>query len=379
MKNTWIKFAAAAAAAAILAGAGVTARLYSQKKATEAADAAQRAKWEGSAASQENAAGQDQSAAAGRKEIDYGYFATNEYSESNVRNRAQLFKFKTILYNGKHYARHTGIKAILLLGLDRHGDDLKEERVPWEQGQTDAIYLLAYNTARNSVKILKIPRDTMALMEWTNNEGVVIGDRIQQLTLAFTAGDGVYDSCQKTCDAVSRVLGGLPIDHYMLGDLNVIGDVNDLVGGVTVKIPEDDANWEDPAFVKGKTITLQGKQAETFVRRRDVTKDNTALGRIERQEIYMIAFEKQLKKCLKSDGKFVDRMFDTIEGDMLTDMKRGEYVDLTLSLLSGSDLSGKDFLLLPGETNNDKYYDEYRPHYADIDEMILDIFYYEST
>nr|MCR5161654.1 LytR family transcriptional regulator [Lachnospiraceae bacterium] len=67
------------------------------------------------------------------------------------------------------------------------------------------------------------------------------------------------------------------------------------------------------------------------------------------------------------------------ENDMLTDMKRAEYVDLTISLLSGKDLSDNDFLMLPGETNNDNYYDEYRPHYADINEMILDMFYYEGA
>ena len=40
------KIAAGFCLAALLAGGALTARLYSERKATEAADAAQRAKWE---------------------------------------------------------------------------------------------------------------------------------------------------------------------------------------------------------------------------------------------------------------------------------------------------------------------------------------------
>ena len=72
-------------------------------------------------------------------------------------------------------------------------------------------------------------------------------------------------------------------------------------------------------------------------------------------------------------------MFDTIEGDMQTDMKRSEYVDLTVSMLSGgSDLTDGDFLMLPGEPFVGNEYDEYHPHYADINRMVLDLFYYAA-
>ena len=365
------KIAAGLCLAALLAGGALTARLYSERKATEAADAAQRAKWE---SAEQDAAEMEPT---GRRQVDYAYFSTNEYSEQNAFNRQQLFRNKEILYRGKRYLRHTGIRAILLLGLDRSADDLMEKRVPWEQGQTDAIFLLAHNTARNTVKILKIPRDTMAVMPGTNAESQIVSEGVAQITLAFTAGDGVEESCKITCDTVSRLLGGLAIDHYMLGDLNIIADVNDLVGGVTVRVPQDQTEWKDPAFQPGEVITLHGKDAERFVRARNTDKSFTALERLDRQQIYIIAFEKQLKHCLKNDQKIVDQMFDTIEGDMLTDMKRQEYVDLTLGILGSGDLSSEDFVTLPGEPWAGPVWDEYHPHYADIDRTVLDFFYYE--
>ena len=364
--NRKIRFwAAAAATVLLLLGGGLTFRMIQERKATEAADAAQRAKWE--------------ETPGGRRQVDYAFFSTNEYSEQNAFNRQQPFKNKELIYGGKRYLRHTGIRAILLLGLDRSADNLMEERVPWEQGQTDAIFLLAHNTARNTVKILKIPRDTMAVMPGTNTENQVIKEGIAQITLAFSAGNGVDESCRVTCDTVSRLLGGIPIDHYMLGDLNVVADVNDLVGGVTVRVPKDQTKWTDPAFRPGENITLHGKDAERFVRARNKDESFTALERMERQQIYIIAFEKQLKQCLKKDQDIVDKMFDAVEGDMLTDMKRKEYVDLTLSILSSGTLSEGDFITLPGESWAGPVYDEYHPHYADIDREILELFYYESA
>ena len=63
---------------------------------------------------------------------------------------------------------------------------------------------------------------------------------------------------------------------------------------------------------------------------------------------------------------------------MLTDMRRSEYVDLTLSILNAGDLGDENFLTLPGEPARGEEYDEYHPHYADTDRMILDLFYYEG-
>lgn len=316
-------WAAAAALTFVLAGGGITFRMVQERKATEAADAAQQAKWE--SAEQAAATQSAPDIQTGRRQVDYAFFATNEYSEQNAFNRQQLFKNKELIYGGKRYLRHTGTRAILLLGLDRRGDDLMEERVPWEQGQTDAIFLLAHNTARNTVKILKIlkiPRDTMAVMPGTDVNSVKVSEGISHLSMAFNAGNGVYESCETTCEAVSRLLGGLKIDHYMLGDLKVIADVNDLVGGVTVRVPEDRTEWADPEFRKGKLVTLHGQQAERFVRSRNIHVYFSAIERMERQEIYLIALEKKLKEELKKDQGLVEKIYNTIENDMLTDMKQ---------------------------------------------------------
>ena len=371
----WQKTAAAAGAVFLIAAGGMAAHLYAGRKATEAFDEAQRAKWESQG---------QQGRVVGKQEIDYAMYSDNEFDYGRAYSRPQLFKENRILYDGKHYARHTGTKAILILGLDRKGDDLHEKRLPIDQGQTDAIYLLAYNTSRKTVKILQIPRDTMAVMHSIDENGKELGQTVDGLTMAFNSGDGVTLSCERACEATGTMLGGLAIDHYMVGDINVVTDLNDLLGGVTVTVPNDDMERIDPAFVKGARITLHGDQAERFVRGRDTGKDNTALYRMGQHRAYIMGFQRRLKQCLKSDGKIVDRMFSTIENDILTDMKRSEYTELTLSMLSGGeDLKDGDFLMLPGEAkpaqqHGENVYDDYYPHYADINRMVLDLFYYPT-
>lgn len=66
----------------------------------------------------------------------------------------------TIEYQGKTYKRNTYVKAILLMGIDRD-TDLSEEQQAGDGGQSDGIFLIAEDTARDTVKILAIPRDTM--------------------------------------------------------------------------------------------------------------------------------------------------------------------------------------------------------------------------
>ena len=316
----------------------------------------------------------------GTKDIDYGAFANNTYSEQLALRRPQPFVNKEVLYNGKRYTRNTAVKAILLMGLDRNSDDLQQIRPELsEQGQTDMMLLIAHNTYRNTVEVLQIPRDTMAAMQAVTYDGKKTGDTVEQITLAFGYGDGVYKSCELSCDAVTRLLGGLGMDHYMLADLRSINTVNDLVGGVTVTIPNDRAVWKDPEFVKGKKVTLHDSQAERFVRSRDHSDDFSSLLRMEHQKIYLQAFQGQVKSCIRKDPDFLDELFDAVESDILSDMNRKEYVKLAGSMVNTAQLGDADFLMLPGEARMGDVYLEYIPHYADINEMILKLFYRERS
>lgn len=375
---------AAAAALAVFAGFGV--HRYQEKKHIEAENAAWYAANGLNGPDGQDLAGGAQDGADGpangqngsqsTQEIDYGPISNNTYSEQMALRRLQPFANKEVLYNGQRYTRNTAVKTILLMGLDRSSDDLQQIRPDLaEQGQTDVMFLIAHNTYRNTVEVLLIPRDTMAAMKAVTDDGERISDSVEQICLAFSYGDGVYKSCELACDAVTRLLGGLSVDHYMLTDLRSINTVNDMVGGVTVTIPNDRAVWSDPEFVKGKRVTLHGSQAERFVRSRDQSDDFSSLLRMEHQKIYLQAFQTQAKSCIKKDPDFLDELFDAVESDILSDMNRKDYVKLAGSIVNTAQLQDKDFRTLPGEAQVGEIYLEYIPHYADINETVLDMFY----
>ena len=86
-----------------------------------------------------------------------------------------------------------------------------------------------------------------------------------QLALAHTYGSGEEDSCENTVLAVSNLLYGMEIDHYVSLTMDGVALLNDLVGGVPVEVLDDFSGIDD-SLVQGETVTLRGRQALTYVR-----------------------------------------------------------------------------------------------------------------
>ena len=227
------------------------------------------------------------------------------------------------------------------------------------------------------MKILMIPRDTMTRITLTDLSGNVLGKDIQHLTLAYAYGDGRELSCEYTVEAVSELLGGLAIDHYMAVDTDSISVLNDGVGGVTVTIGEPGLASRDPELKLGETVTLEGKQAETFVRYRDIQQDNTALFRMDRHQQYMEGFFTALKKKAAEDDKILIRLLDSIQDHMVTDMQKDQYLKAALDVLNTQQLGAGDFYTLPGSGVTTARYDEFYVDQEAMIPVILDLFYRE--
>ncbi len=283
-----------------------------------------------------------------------------------------------VSYDGKKYLRNTYIKSYLVMGIDRK-DSLEDKQVNGSGGQADAIFLIAYDTSHNSVKILKIPRDTMTPIPMTDLSGNVLGFDYQHLTLAFGYGDGREQSCQFMCEAVSKLLNGFPIDGYIAATTNVISILNDMVGGVDVVIEQDGLEKANPAFVKGSTVHLVGDMSEKYVRYRDITEFNSAIDRMNRQTQYLIGFEKQFKHRVSEDDGFIVKMLDAVTPYMITSLDKGTYLRLAMDIAASRDITEEDFVTLPGESYEGVNFDEYHPHKEDIIKMMLSLYFREST
>ena len=172
---------------------------------------------------------------------------------------------------------------------------MTETTLSGDGGQADGIFLLAHDTARNHLKILLIPRDTMAEItrtdiSQTESNGTELGTAMDHLSISYAYGDGREKSCEYTKKAVSNLLMGLKIDSYMAADLEIIGSLNDAVGGVTVTIPTLGMEQAGSGVCLWTDGTAGQEQAERFVRFRDTGKDNSALSRMEQQKLYISGF-----------------------------------------------------------------------------------------
>ena len=246
-----------------------------------------------------------------------------------------------------------------------------------EAGQCDGVFLIAQDTARNQVKLLMIPRDTMTDVLELNPITGVIEPFTDHLSLSYCFGDGMESSCENSRTAVQNLLMNFQIDSYMAIDTTVIAGVNDAVGGVTVTIPTEGMTVSDPAFVYGETITLHGQQAERFVRYRDINIDNSAISRMGQHRQYISGFYKAVREKSRTDSNIINELYDTFHDYMITNMSKDTYLKMALDVLQQGDFDENSMLSLPGYGTSTETFDEY---YADKDSVVdimLSMFYRE--
>ena len=282
-----------------------------------------------------------------------------------------------VIYQGATYRRNQYVKAILCMGVDR-SDTMTESKEFGAAGQSDGIFLIAQDTVHHSLKILMIPRDTMTEIPIANDNGAP-DTKITQLTIAYAYGDGLEGSCENTVWSVEKLLSGFSIDNYLAVDTTVVAKLNDAVGGVTVTIPTDGMEKRDPAFVKGAQVTLHGDQAEAFVRYRDITRDFSALYRMDQQQEYITQYFKAVKEASRTDSQAVTHLFDLIRDYMITDMSKDQYLKIAMDGLDAGNLTGQDFYTVPGTGETTETFDVYRADRQAVIPIILNLFYREDS
>lgn len=308
---------------------------------------------------------------------------TKEAADSGMQTgKEKLFEGNTVSWDGKTYKRNTYVKAVLCMGVDRDGP-MTETTLSGDGGQADGIFLLANDTARGSMKILLIPRDTMTEItktdiSLTDENGTELGQSVDHLSLSYAYGDGREKSCEYTKQAISHLLMGLEIDSYMAADLEIIASLNDEVGGVSVTIPTIGMEKADPEFVFGKTVRLKGEQAERFVRFRDIERDNSAISRMEQQKLYISGFFQAVKEKSKTESSITEKLFEMSQDYMVTDMAKDEYLKLAINALEGEGLTSSSFKMAPGTGTATETYDEYYVDQEALVPILLDLFYREA-
>ena len=224
-------------------------------------------------------------------------FFTVVFKVANETQPAVPSSYEKLEYNGVTYKPASYRINVLFMGIDEAGKAVSSGSY-LNSGLADFLCLLSFDVRTKECVAIHINRDTITDVRMYGIGGKYLGKAPMQIALAHQYGDGLNDSCLNTAKAVSDLLKEIKIDYYVSLRMDAIPMLNDLVGGVEVTI-EDDFSAVDPTLEMGKTIVLNGEQAETFVRGRKDVADQTNLSRMSRQKTYMKAlYEKMTKGSL---------------------------------------------------------------------------------
>ena len=281
---------------------------------------------------------------------------------------------KTIMWGGKEYFAKENIEAVLIMGVDSAG--VQDDTLSYmNTDQSDFNVLLVIDHDNKSYTSLTLNRDTMTKIPCLDAAGTMSYWKDGQLALAHTYGTGREDSCINQAWAVSELLFGVNVDHYLSFSMPAISIANDAVGGVTVTIA-DDFSKVDPSLKMGETIKLNGRQAETFVRGRSGMGEPTNINRMSRQKTYMAAWKDKALQRFSGDGDFIFTLLGLVSDYMVSDMTANKLSELTNQLSEYTDNGVRE---TKGEAVKG---DEFMEYYVDQDDLrmtVLDLFYEENA
>lgn len=284
--------------------------------------------------------------------------------------------YQRITYQGSEYVYNAQITAILYMGIDSDGELATYNRYSVAP-RADTIDLLILDDYHKKIKLLVLSRDTIATIDRFAMNGEKRDPYESQIGYAFSYGDGGKSSCVNMINAVSRLLGGVPIHEYVATNNSSVKQMNELAGNITVTIPNDDLAEFYPEMTSGNTVTLDASNVEDFVRYRDVTVPFSNYGRMEWQEAYIREYMKKFRESILSDPEHAWNQIETMKDNMLTSITKNQYLKLA-DLIGQESFSDSDCLFLEGENVQEELYEAFYPDEKKLQEMIVELFYLED-
>ncbi len=283
-----------------------------------------------------------------------------------------------VSYKGKNYAYNNNIRTYLMMGVDNDEPVAPAENYT-KGGQSDAMFLLVTDTKKQTLKVISINRNTMTNIRLCDPKGNDLGDFYTQICLQHAFGDGKRLSCTRSVDAVSRLFGNIPVSGYLAMNMGGIPKMNDEIGGVELEVMQDiDFPKQNISLRKNETVTLNGKEAYYYLRGRDTDKFDSASDRLRREEQYILAYMKKLKRLAGDDSSRAVGIYNSISDYLVASV---DFTDLITELM-GYKFADEDMYTVPGETTmgqpvDGKRYEEYHVDEDKMQELIMRVFYKE--
>lgn len=298
------------------------------------------------------------------------FFTDKSENEKDDKSSESELKEETsnsdkIVVDGVEYRPNTNLQTILFMGIDKQAKGVDGSR-PGENGQSDSLNLLIVDRETKQAKILQINRDSMVDVEVYSVDGVKNRTESMQIALQYAYGDGEEQSCRLTAERVSELLYGVDVQSYLSLTLEGMIEIADAIGGVQMTIPED-YTAIDPAFVKGATITMDGKLVEKYVRTRDIDELDSNLDRMKRQQQFMNALIQKIQG-MEGQAQYMS-LYQKMEPYMVTNMTAEEMLALKEYHIDDQTME------VPGEVIYKDGHAQYIVDNESLQKNVLKIFY----
>lgn len=273
----------------------------------------------------------------------------------------------TVMYNGEEYRRRTDVKTVLFLGVDNTRTAEFGEGIVGNNGRADAIMLFLADTKTGRTELLTVSRDTITEVDVYDGLGDLQFSRPMQINLQYTFGNSPMRSCFLTQRTVSELLYDARIDGYFSLTMDGIPVIVEEIGGITLTMPEDYTKI-DSRYTKGATVTMNGEEAERFVRYRDLNEFGSNEDRNARQSWFVTEMFRQMKAMGDLDST-VERVLDVADDYIETNVDAE-----TLKLLAGSTMDGS--YKVPGEVRQGQFHNEFYVDEDGLRELVIKLFYW---
>lgn len=283
--------------------------------------------------------------------------------------------YRNISYNGKNYQYNSLITTILYAGVDSEGEMAASAQYA-SAPRADSISLIVLDKKHGKMTIIGINRDTMTEVRRYTMNGTDRGTYVTHLGYAYTYGDGGKVSCENLKEAVSKLFGGIPINEYAVTNMSSMVHINNLVGGITVEVPNNDLIDLHPEMEEGSLVTLDDTNIVDFLHYRDTSMDYSNEGRIERQQAYVTEYVAKMKEQLREDSNKTWKKLEDMEDYLQTSITKNKYLNL-VNLLDKVEFTDGDYYRLEGEDRLGEEHDEFYVDEEALQEKILELFYLE--
>lgn len=238
-----------------------------------------------------------------------------------------------ISFDGTTYHYNENLINLLIFGVGHETLADGSERVV-----ATGVFLWSYDTEKKTSRLVPVPAHLMTDCPVFDDSNEFLHMNDQQLALSYASG-GTTELMryQNVVNSVSNLLYGAPVSAYLVIDMEHISEMNDMVGGVTLRVLEDLTEY-DAALIGNEQIDFTGSQAAIYVNERSVLAESefeAENGLLSRQQQYMQGYLTTVKTAIFSPSS-IKAMLEMTREYTYSDMELPELVYMSVTLLTNN-------------------------------------------